>query len=90
MQIEEHQHPHRKYPKRHNKMKNKNRKLTGREQFRKWMERDKGTFDNSEETLTKIFSIAMDYRKEHLDLSLKELFSYAYIKHAQNCMKGDD
>lgn len=71
-------------------MKNKNRKLTDREQFRKWMERDKGTFDNSEEMLAKIFGIAMNHRKEHLDWSLNELYSYALIKNAQDCMRGDN
>lgn len=70
-------------------MKNKNRKLTDREQFRKWMKEDKGILGDSEEILAKIFSIAMDYRKEHLDWSLNELYSYAYTKHVQDRMKGN-
>lgn len=53
--------------------------MTNRQQFRQWLQEDK-ILNDSEETLTEMFKIAMDYRKTHPDLRLKSLYTYARLK----------
>lgn len=62
--------------------------MTDRQQFKQWIS-ESSLIDNSEETLTKIFAIAINHKKTHPDWSLKSLYSYAYVTYVNKFLLKD-
>lgn len=56
----------------------KKKKLTERQQVRKWIEED-NLPDDIEETLNEIFRIVVVYKENHPNVTLRQAYVYAYI-----------
>ena len=56
----------------------KKRKLTERQQVRKWIEED-NLPDDIEETLNEIFRTVIIYKENHPNVTLRQAYAYAYM-----------
>lgn len=64
-------------------------KLTYRQQMKLWLE-ENSSVESSEDVLGKIFSTAVDYKKTHPNLTLKQLYSYAYMVYLDEKFSAKD
>lgn len=61
------------------------KKLTERQQIQIWL-KESTILDDSDKTVSDIYSIAMKHKETHSDWNFQQLYAYAYIIYVNNIL----